>query len=239
MNIGFERITPTPHFPPGVTAASLSGLTWNSNAVAVTNFKGSIKSQLRMTQLGRCCFCRRMLYDDYAAHLEHFVEKDHHLQFTFEIQNLGLSCGTCNIQKNATNKSFRTSFKKRAERQGKTSTIRCRTLSQDLPAGSPLPLESKSYRWVHPHWDDYSKNINIEKGWIFVSKTIKGTRTIRGVKLNALALIEQRAMSERLSGRGGRLSMLVGAIAELQHHRASEVAATVVKVLHRRRNALP
>jgi len=236
MNIGFERIFPTPQYPAGTSLALLNGRNWPDQAGVVEQFKTTIKVELRSLQKGRCCFCRRVLFDDYATHIEHFVEKAQYPHFTFEIVNLALSCGTCNIQKNSRNRSFTASLRKRAKREGKVPIPRCQTLEQELALGTPLPTLSASYRWVHPHIDTYSLNISVEKGWVFVGKTPKGLRTIRGVNLNALALIEQRALIERLDARGGKLSMLVGAIAELNQHRAAEVGAAIAKALRRRRN---
>jgi uncharacterized protein (TIGR02646 family) len=235
MNIGFENIVTAPAYPPGVSASHLAGLDWGSQALVVLQFKTAIKRDLREAQVGRCCYCRRVLFDDIATHIEHFIEKAQYAEFTFEIQNLALSCGTCNTQKNGRNKSLAALLKKRADREGKVLRPRCQTLCRDFAPGSPLPSDSLSYRWVHPHFDRYSVNIQISKGWVFVGKTFKGTRTIRGANLNALALIERRALSERLTTRGGMLSLLVGLIAELDRHRAREVAVAVVKVLRRRR----
>lgn len=235
MKIGFERISPTPPYPPGVTAATFVGREWADQVKVVSDFKTSIKAALRIVQMGRCSFCRRVLFDDYATHIEHFVEKAQYGAYAFEVQNLALSCGTCNIQKNASNRSLTASLKRRAERHGTVPEKRCPSLVLELLPGALLPSTPADYRWVHPHLDTYSLNIKIEKGWIFVGKTLKGTRTIRGVNLNALSLIEQRALQERLGSRGGKLSMLVGAMAELSQHKASEVASAVTKVLRRRR----
>lgn len=101
MNIGFERIAPTPAYPPGTSAAALARLSWESRANVAIAFRDGLKVALRATQLGRCCFCRRHLYDNYATHLEHFIDKGTFPQFRYEILNLALSCGTCNIKKNA------------------------------------------------------------------------------------------------------------------------------------------
>lgn len=239
MNVGFERIAPAPTYTAGTSRVALLGREWTDRAVVVEAFKAALKSDLRTLQKGRCCFCRRILFDDYATHLEHFIEKAQYAQYTFEIQNLALSCGTCNIQKNAQSRSLLAYLRMRANRGGKAIGARCQTLVSELPPGSPLPLTAASYRWVHPYFDDYSDNIRIERGWIFVGRTVKGVRTIRGVRLNALALVERRALVERLESRDGRLAMLVGAMAELNQHRATEVAAAVARVLRRRRVGAP
>lgn len=236
MNIGFDKISPTPQYPLGINAIQLSSYDWSSKAGVVLQFKAALKADLRTAQLGRCCYCRRLLFDDISTHIEHFIEKAHYPLFTFEIKNLALSCGTCNTQKNGKNKLLASLIKKRAARQGKAPSSRCPTLVQELAPNSTLPSDPQHYRWVHPHLDKYSDNIQIRKGWIFFGKTLKGTRTIRGVSLNALSQIERRALFERLATRGGALSIIVGVIAELEQHKAKEVAAVLATVLRQRRN---
>lgn len=235
IDIGFERIDPSPTYPPGSSLAQLSAYSWDSNAGVVVGFKRAIKGLLRDAQHGRCCYCRRLLSDDIATHIEHFVDKAQYASFTFEIRNLALSCGTCNTQKNGSNRTLISLLKRRAERAGIARSPRCSTLAFELPPGSALPDQPASYRWVHPHLDEYSVNIAIMRGWIFSGKTRKGRRTVRGTNLNALSEIERRALFERLATRGGRLSLLVASIAELDRHRAMEVADAVAKVLRRRR----
>lgn len=236
MNIGFDRISPTPQYPSGINETLLSSYDWSSRAQVVLRFKAALKSDLRTAQMGRCCYCRRLLFDDISTHIEHFVEKAYYPLFTFQIRNLALSCGTCNTQKNGKHKSLMTLIKKRAERQGKAPSPRCPTLTQEITPNATLPINPQSYRWVHPHFDQYSDNIQIRKGWVFVGKTLKGSRTIRGVNLNALAQIERRALFERLATRGGLLSMAVGVIAELEQHEAKEIAAVVATLLRKHRN---
>lgn len=235
MRVGFEKIDPVPDYPATASAAALVGAAWQPETAVVRRFKGHLKPELRRAQLGRCCFCRRLLYDDYASHLEHFVDKDHYSVFTFEIRNLALACGTCNIQKNGHFRSNETKQERRAKRSGTTLVLRCPVLTKEVAAGSPFPTTEDAFRWVNPYVDTYTDHIELSKGWVFQAKTSKGRRTIRGVKLNEIANIERRALAERLETRGGRLSMLVGAIAELNHHRAKEVAAAVAKVIARRK----
>lgn len=235
MNVGFERIDPTPTYPATASAVALTGLKWESKSKVVRDFKEYLKPELRKIQHGRCCFCRRLLYDDYAAHLEHFVDKDQYSQFTFEIRNLALACGTCNSRKNGHFLSIKAKRERESKRNGLVFTPRCPVLASELPLGSQFPNNEQAFRWVNPHIDTFSSHIQLSKGWIFLGKTRKGSRTIRGVGLNDIGKIEQRALSERLETRGGKLSLLVGAIAELDHYRAKDVAAAVVRVISRRR----
>jgi len=235
MKIGFERIVPTPSHPADVSAADLSGLVWSSKASVVTRFKDGLKKSLRTAQRGRCCFCRRVLYDDYAAHLEHFADKETYKSYSFEILNLALSCGTCNAKKNGHFKSWSTKFKKFSHRRGLIATSRCPVLAVQLSDNDAFPTTHSAFRWVNPHVHNYSDHITIYRGWVFHGKTREGIRTIQGTKLNELGVVEQRALSERLDSRGGKLSLLVGAIPELYQHRARDVANVIVKTIKRRR----
>ncbi|MBM0212202.1 hypothetical protein ALQ72_01484 [Pseudomonas syringae pv. maculicola] len=237
INIGFEQIHPIPVLPDGIVVADLLGLEWDSKGNAAKAFKGALKPLLRKAQKAKCSLCRRMLYDDYAVHLEHFIEKNIHGDYTFEVRNLSLSCGTCNSKKQGYNKTLNGLIGKRAKRKALEAEKHSPVLAVKIPANAPLPTTPESYRWVHPYFDQYSDNIEIQKGWIFIGKSRKGIRTIRSVKLNALAQIERRALMERLEARTGRLSMLVGASAELNNHRAGHILQLVAKKLWKRREA--
>lgn len=238
MEIGFQRIHPTPNYPVGLNGAGLAAFSWTSRAQDVVLFKTSLKGDLRELQLGRCCYCRRMLSDPMATDLEHFVEKSAYPLFTFEILNLALSCGTCNSKKNDSFMSLSRYLSRRASAASTSMTVRrCPTLVTSPPLLAPLPTNPAAYRWVHPHLDNFSDHITIQKSWVFTWHSNKGFRTIRGMQLNALAQIERRALSERLASRKGALSLLVGALAELNHATGKQVGALVSAELRRRRAA--
>lgn len=235
MNIGFEKIDPTPTYPSTVSAVKLRGLKWNSQKKVVVDFKVHLKKEFRKIQHGRCCFCRRLLPDDYATQLEHFVDKDQYPQFTFEIKNLALACGTCNSRKNGIFSTIKAKHKKYLKRQGIAIATRCPVLVQELPSGSAFPNNAAAFRWVNPHFDNFSDHISLLKGWVFRSESRKGIRTIRGAGLNDIALIEQRVLKERLDSRAGTLAMLVCAIAEFEYHTAKDLAAALCQEIARRR----
>jgi len=239
MDIGFERIHPTPAYPPGLSPANFTAVDWSSRAGHVLNFKATLKTQLRHIQLGRCCYCRRFLPDPMATDLEHFIEKAVYPSFTFEILNLALSCGTCNSMKNAKFMRLNRYLSRRAKTgAGSVVTTRhCPTLTTNPLPLAAVPNNSAAYRWVHPHLDDYSDHLAIQKGWVFIWRSAKGFRTVRGLELNALAQLERRAIAERLASRTGQLSLLVGALAELNHATAKDVGALVAEELRRRRRA--
>ena len=237
MNIGFERIIPTPGYPAGTTAAALIGLTWESRANAAIAFRAGLKVALRAAQLGRCCFCRRHLYDDYATHLEHFVDKATFPQFGYEIRNLALSCGTCNIRKNAYFSIWDRRYRFMTRNFVGPVFARCPVLSVALKSGDAFPTDPVNFSWVSPHFHSYSQHILLTRGWVFKGQSPEGRRTIRSLKLNDVGQIERRALAERLEARGGALSMLVGAISVLDQHRANDVKDAIIKVIRRRRDA--
>ena len=234
MNVGFERIAPVPQHPADSTPAQLSGRNWTSQAQVVTSFKTELKATLPIAQTGRCCFCRRLPYDDYAVHLEHFVDQGTHEAYRFEIRNLALSCGTCNVKKNGYFKTWAYRYKRLTKNP---AALQIPTLNTQLNAGAPFPTSATHFRWVNPYVHSYSDHIALALGWVFTGMTPEGRRTIRGLQLNDLAKIEQRALRERLQMRGGVLSTLTAAIGECSQHRAREVAKTVATVIARRRIA--
>lgn len=228
--VGFERITPTPLHPPGVTAAQLSGLAWESQANAVKAFKPFIKTELRAIQQGRCAYCRRLLSYVEDTDLEHVVERATNPDFCYEILNLALSCSPCNTSKNKT-------FKKVAIRlgTGKNPKYTSLILRKQVLTGSPYPSVTSDYRGVHPHLDNYSQHIQIWRGWIYQPKSAKGRRTIRNIKLNELAAIERRLRQERLLARKGVLSKMVGMLAELDRARAMDLAADLASMVRQKK----
>lgn len=237
MNIGFERIVPTPSYPVGTTAAALTGLTWGSQTNVAKAFRSGLKIALRKAQLGRCCFCRRQLYDDYATHLEHFVDKATFPHFGYEIRNLALSCGTCNIWKNAHFSTWDRRYRFITRKFVGPLLARCPVLNVSLYADDPFPTIPANFSWVNPHLHNYSQHILLARGWVFEGQSPQGRRTIRSLKLNDVGQIERRALAERLEARGGALSMLVGIISVLDQHRANDVKDAVIKVIQRRREA--
>jgi hypothetical protein len=237
MNVGFERINPVPGYPAGTSAGALAGLTWSSQKNVAKAFKEHIKKSLRTAQQARCCFCRRALYDDYATHLEHFIDKDGYTAYNYEILNLAVSCGTCNIMKNGHFKTWKSRFDRLFSTPGLPAVARCPVLNVHLAIGAPYPTNAADFRWVNPYVHNYSDHIRIARGWVFQGTSPIGIRTIRGARLNSIEAVEARALAERLTRRGGWLSLLVGAMSELETHRATEVSAAVVKVIKRRREA--
>lgn len=233
MNIGFERIYPTPTYPVGVTAAGLAGKPWKSGG-DVERFKVSLRAALLKIQSHRCCFCRRGLYEPSAIHLEHFVDHTKFAAYRFEIRNLALSCGICNVKKAG---YFKTWTARYARLTKAPVTTRTPVLKIPVVPGAPYPTAAKDFRWVNPHVHQYSDHIKLTHGWVFTGTSPEGRRTVRNLRMNLLAEVERRAMETRLGMRGGKLSTLVAALAELDQHRALDVARVVAKVIQSRRKA--
>jgi len=232
---GFQSIEPTPQYPIGVSAATLASYAWESRAAQVITFKDTLKIELRRIQLGRCCYCRRLLGDVRDTHLEHFLEKAAFPKFAFEICNLGLSCSTCNGHKNS--KYLRISNfvgRKISKRTGvPTKVMRCAGLSG--ACGSSLPMTSGNYRWVHPHFDRFGNHIVIRKGWIYQACTPKGHRTIQSLRFNLLGEIERRNMIERLAATSGMTALLWGVVAEFDKFSAKDLVEELVAEIRARK----
>lgn len=234
MNLGFERIYPTPTYPAGVTAAGLHGKSWKTAGGEVKSFKTKLRDDLLYSQFRRCCFCRRSLIEPSATHLEHFVDHAKYNAYRFEILNLALSCAICNTKKAGYFKTWTSRYERLTHSLANTRTP---VLKPQMVPGLPYPTLAQNFRWVNPHVHNYSDHITLKRSWVFTGISPEGRRTVRGLRLNLLAEVERRAMETNLGMRGGVLSTLIGAFAEINQHRAREVADAVVKVIRRRRKA--
>jgi uncharacterized protein (TIGR02646 family) len=211
LSIGYENISPTPEYPEGICLNSLRGSGWDSKSAKVQKFKEHVKEKFRESQRGRCAFCRRQLGDIRDTHLEHFIEKAAYPDFTFVITNLALTCSTCNGRKEDERKRLLKTLRVRAKRRGRViGDIRLTpavfgTITDEMP-------RLAQYRWIHPHFDVYSKNVSIKKDWIYVPCSLKGYRTVRSLRLNELASMERIARRERLLSKKGLVALLGTAI---------------------------
>lgn len=234
MNVGFQKITPTPGYPTGTSAAKLKNKKWSSSAKVATDFKEGLKISLRKAQRGLCCYCRRHLYDDYAVHIEHFVDKSSYPSYSYEIKNLALSCGTCNINKNGYFSSLqarhRSFFGYVGPRFPTVPTIKGR-----LHPSSPFPTHSGAFRWVSPHFHDYSNHIELVSAWVFRGVSAEGWRTIRGCKMNDLVKVELRALTERLQRQSGGLSEQIINIDSLSQQQAAQALNNLAADIRRLR----
>lgn len=192
LSPGFQLIDPSPGYPPGLTAAHFTGVSWNSRAKIVVSFKEHLKSALRIQQAHRCAYCHRPLGEHQDTHLEHIVEQSAWPRFTFEPQNIVLSCSRCNNQKLRSFVKISTAIRQRGGPHWTSCFLR---VNPALFAA--YPNQSADYRALHPHIDPFNVNFELWGGWIYKPRTAKGLRTIRLLEMNKIAAIEQRMRLER------------------------------------------
>ncbi|HCM9647997.1 TPA: HNH endonuclease [Enterobacter bugandensis] len=206
INVSFEKISPTPGYPKGITKSLLTGKRWENSKGRVPTFKKHLKEKLRGLQHGRCAYCRRFLGLVADTDIEHIIEKAVYANFTYEILNLALSCSDCNSSKNLHSQLLKKALKK-------TNNIPP-FLSSPIPNGSAYPNRSEDYRWVHPHFDEYSLHISILKGWIYKSKSAKGAKQIRFLGFNKIGKVEKNMRIEKLNAASGVLSKIIFQISQ-------------------------
>lgn len=226
IDAGFELIAPTPSYPNGITKAMLLGKRWENSSGRVAAFKKHLKEQLRLIQGGRCAYCRRLLGLVSDTDIEHIVEKALFSDFTYEVYNLALSCSECNSAKNLHSQYL----KKKLKLTNNVAPF----LSSPIAAGSAYPSTPNSYRWVHPHFDEYSQHILISKGWIYKNRSPKGARQIRFLKFNRIGKIEKNFRLERLKARKGPGAKLCYLIAESNHTQLHTLVGELVTFLKER-----
>lgn len=143
----------------------------------IGNFKSNLKSYLYKVGQGRyCCFCAAELDPHQATFdLEHLIAKAEKPSVVFHLQNLALSCKTCNVNK------------------GK-SRVLLFPLREDI---DHVYLDSSLYLIVHPHLDNWTDHLLIDSYGRILPKENnfmgKGAKTIQicGVdKKNAMRLAD-------------------------------------------------
>lgn len=122
-------------------------------------FKNRIRDYLRDQQENRCCYCKKILkWDKKEVDIEHIIPKSKRPQFTFLNYNLALSCPACNTTKNE-------------------------DMALANPARQTFPYNSSDYLIIHPHFDNYFKEIEIINDIFIKSKGAKGDWTIEHCEL--------------------------------------------------------
>jgi len=132
--------------------------------------------------------------------IEHIVNKAKagiYSHFTFELKNLALSCKDCNNGKG-------------------TKTV----LIAVLPQLSPYPTTAASFRWVHPHFHEYSQHILIHDAWVYEANggSPEGLAVIEKCKLAELATKERanrRILIESSENLANALNKAVGMVEEV------------------------
>lgn len=153
---------------------------WDNREQKIQNFKNIIKSSLLKLQNNCCAYCGLPLEETGKTEIEHFApkggaKKPKHVEFTFEPENLYLSCNLCNSP----------------IKKGNNDTI----------AKKKIIYKDCVFNIVHPRYDNpddhyewlvYSKSILIQK------RSVKGEGSIKLFKLDSAAHTEARARIEML-----------------------------------------
>lgn len=128
-----------------------SSIYWGDDAVEPV--RAEIKKHYIADQQYICVYCRRQIVTNNKAlwDAEHVISREKVPGFMFTPQNLAVSCRDCNIAKGQ--KEVRTTTRKK------------------------FPNQSKHYRIVHPHFDNYVDHIRWI-GDICVPISDKGTATL-------------------------------------------------------------
>lgn len=123
-----------------------------------SDIKKSIRDHLRPEQDNKCCYCKRTLGTDIKdVDIEHIIPKSEYPKFTFEPNNLALSCPGCNTKKGDD-----------------------KVLTKKIVR---YPTHSKNTKIIHGHYDDYYAHIEIHQGLLYEAITKKGSHTITTCEL--------------------------------------------------------
>ena len=134
----------------------------NWSDVELADLKHRIKQYYISEQKFTCPYCQQINRTRHgrAWDIEHIISRDQEPNFMFEAQNLCASCIDCNGEKS--NKKVTKSAAKKH-----------------------YPINSASYFFIHPHFDDYKEYILvIEEGMFYIAKKKKGRKTIEICGLN-------------------------------------------------------
>lgn len=137
-----------------------------------------LRKSLRAQQSGRCYFCRQLVLQERrnaCEDIEHYLDKSklHYRKWTFSPVNLTIACHPCNLQK--------------GNRDLGDAAIR---------GSTSLRVGSGSFRWLHPYFDDYHRNIEIHPGWVYAvkasaPKAAEAAAMLRDLELDQIERIQQ------------------------------------------------
>lgn len=121
-----------------------------------SSIKKALKDYYIAQQDVKCCYCNQHLHSTNNAvwSIDHIIPRSTHPQHTFDSRNLAACCHDCNKSKSDTN--VLTSPRK------------------------TFPVDSSSYRIVHPHLDTFEDHIHISARYIYYPEknSRKGKYTI-------------------------------------------------------------
>jgi len=159
--------------------ANFNGGTIEWTDASLIGLKAIIRETLRLHQDERCYFCRRPIiaerrnmYED----IEHFLDKsrNEYRRWGIHPTNLTLACKACNFVKST------------------------RDLGGPIvKAAAPHPPEDGDYTWLHPYFDDYQNNIEVQRGPVYVicadaPKRAEALALVTDLRLDDLQELEKR-----------------------------------------------
>ncbi len=124
-------------------------------------------------QNGTCSYCRLPINGGTDnIEIEHIIDKNRRIDFTFEVLNLVVSCHKCNFNKST------------------------KSVMNACPPKNVYPNNSTTFNIIHGHYDDYFDHIEFLADSTYHALTDEGIFTIDKCKLDRIGLAEQR---ERVS----------------------------------------
>lgn len=145
----------------------------------VDRLKKYLKSQLIRKFNSTCFFCKHNVSQANSySEIEHILTKSNpkYVNFTFNPNNLVLSCKVCNNLKSVDN-------------------VLCdeKSAVDKVYLYDEYPLDSLDFKIVHPYLDDYDDHIKIEGiFYLVVNDSEKGRNTIKFYHLSRLSLAESK-----------------------------------------------
>lgn len=157
------------------------GGSWDRKDKAIIIFKRLLRKQLLTAQNNCCAYCGLPLGETGKTEIEHLVAKGgpkrpKHIEFTFEVENLYLSCNLCN------------------------SPLKKGT-KETLIYKDPISYSNCTFSIVHPRYD----TPNLHYSWVVSAVEVliqgitdKGRESIKMFKLDSTPHNEARARIEML-----------------------------------------
>ncbi len=168
MSIGYRKLRPVSW--TAAEAARLeklfTGLASEWQKKSLQKLRADLREHLFAKQNRRCAYCRLPISENLGnAEIDHIIPKELAPQFSYCKFNLVLTCKRCNHRKHNHNPTNRSEWA--------------------LHFLSTCPLESSSYRWVHPFIHKYDEHIKVSAAWVYrpVHGSIKAKAVIDVCKL--------------------------------------------------------
>lgn len=152
---------------------------WDNTEQEIKDFKALVRHDLLKAQNNCCAYCGLPFDETGKIEIEHFAPKGgakrpKHVEFTFEVENLYLSCNLCN------------------------SPIK-KGVKDTISVKDPNKYKNCIFNIVHPRYDnpnDHYEWLKTIEAIFIQKKSVKGKESIRLFKLDSTAHTEARARIE-------------------------------------------